>query len=128
MRHSSFTLARLAAPSIASLALLPSCARPVQLTRPASAPLAYQQAAVAASAPPARVVTPVDGSREGVRRLVDSLVSRPEWRNSQWGILIVDPERGDTLYALNPGKLFMPASNQKLLTGAVARPARASAS
>lgn len=35
-------------------------------------------------------------------------------------MLIVDPERGETLYSHDAGKVFMPASNQKLLTGAVA--------
>ena len=37
-----------------------------------------------------------------------------------WGVLVVDPARGDTLYARNADKLFMPASNQKLITGAAA--------
>jgi len=38
----------------------------------------------------------------------------------QWGILVVDPASGDTLYSRNAGKLFIPASNQKLITGSVA--------
>jgi D-alanyl-D-alanine carboxypeptidase/D-alanyl-D-alanine-endopeptidase (penicillin-binding protein 4) len=42
------------------------------------------------------------------------------FRNANMGILIVNPATGDTLYSHNAGKLFMPASNQKLLTGAVA--------
>jgi D-alanyl-D-alanine carboxypeptidase/D-alanyl-D-alanine-endopeptidase (penicillin-binding protein 4) len=37
-----------------------------------------------------------------------------------WGILVVDPGRGETLYSRNADKLFMPASNQKLLTGSTA--------
>jgi len=53
-------------------------------------------------------------------RQVDSLVLAPRFRNAHWGVLIVDPRTGDTLYSLNAGKLFMPASNQKLLTGATA--------
>ncbi len=42
------------------------------------------------------------------------------WRNANWGILVVDPVAGDTLYSHNAGKLFMPASNEKLLTGSTA--------
>ena len=56
----------------------------------------------------------------GLRHAVDSMIADPKWRTAQLGILIVDPERGDTLYSHNAGKLFMPASNQKILTGAVA--------
>lgn len=47
------------------------------------------------------------------------MAGAPEFSNAHWGILIIDPERGDTLYARNAGKLFMPASNMKILTSAV---------
>ena len=50
--------------------------------------------------------------------LVDSMVLAPAFRNAHWGVLIVDPQTGDTLYSHNAAKLFMPASNQKLITGA----------
>lgn len=55
-----------------------------------------------------------------LRRAIDSLVADPRFRSAHWGILIVDPAAGDTLYSRNAGKLFMPASNQKILTGATA--------
>ena len=51
---------------------------------------------------------------------IDAMVAEPEFRNAHWGILIVDPDRGDTLYSRNAGKLFMPASNMKIVTGSVA--------
>jgi D-alanyl-D-alanine carboxypeptidase/D-alanyl-D-alanine-endopeptidase (penicillin-binding protein 4) len=55
-----------------------------------------------------------------LRPVVDSLVADPRFRGAQWGILVVDPVRGDTLYSYNAGKLFIPASNMKIVTGAVA--------
>src|SRR5688500_3660101 len=60
------------------------------------------------------------GSRAELRHAIDSMVASPAFSNAHWGILIVDPERGDTIYSRNAGKLFMPASNQKIVTGAVA--------
>ena len=36
------------------------------------------------------------------------------------GILVVNPVTGDTLFSRNAGKLFMPASNQKIITGSIA--------
>jgi D-alanyl-D-alanine carboxypeptidase/D-alanyl-D-alanine-endopeptidase (penicillin-binding protein 4) len=60
--------------------------------------------------------------RVGVRALrhsIDSVVNSPEFANANWGVLAVT-STGDTLYSRNAGKLFMPASNQKLLTSSVA--------
>ena len=51
---------------------------------------------------------------------IDSIVAAPEFRSAHWGILVIDPERGDTIVRHNPAKLFMPASNMKIVTGAVA--------
>jgi D-alanyl-D-alanine carboxypeptidase/D-alanyl-D-alanine-endopeptidase (penicillin-binding protein 4) len=62
---------------------------------------------------------PVD-TRTALRQFIDSLTSAPEFRSMHWGVLVVDPGRGETLYARNADKLFMPASNQKLITGAAA--------
>ena len=44
----------------------------------------------------------------------------PEFRNAHWGMLIVDPVAAETLYSRNAGKLLMPASNMKIVTGAAA--------
>jgi D-alanyl-D-alanine carboxypeptidase/D-alanyl-D-alanine-endopeptidase (penicillin-binding protein 4) len=65
-------------------------------------------------------VSPLREARAELRAAIDSMTAEPKFRSMQWGILIVDPERAETLYAHNAGKLFIPASNQKLLTGAVA--------
>ncbi|MEP6764931.1 MAG: D-alanyl-D-alanine carboxypeptidase/D-alanyl-D-alanine-endopeptidase [Gemmatimonadaceae bacterium] len=53
------------------------------------------------------------------RSSVDSMVNDAQFASAHWGILIVDPERADTLYSRNADKLFMPASNQKIITSAV---------
>jgi len=51
---------------------------------------------------------------------IDSAVNAAKFDNAFWGILIVDPTSGDTLYSRNAGKLFMPASNMKIITGSAA--------
>jgi D-alanyl-D-alanine carboxypeptidase/D-alanyl-D-alanine-endopeptidase (penicillin-binding protein 4) len=59
-------------------------------------------------------------TRAVLRASIDSLVADPMWRNAHMGILVVEPATADTVYSHNAGKLFMPASNEKLLTGSTA--------
>lgn len=66
-----------------------------------------------------RTVRP-PSARAELRHLIDSLTTQPQFRNAQWGVLIVNPRTGDTLYSKNAGKLFQPASNMKIITSAAA--------
>src|SRR5207253_3561647 len=84
-------LAALAAPAIAAL-VLPSC--------------------FPASGSPA----PARNERAALRHQIDSILKLPDTRPAPWGILIVDPRSGDTLYSHDADKLFVPASNMKLVT------------
>ena len=54
---------------------------------------------------------------EEIPRLIES---NPAARAAFWGIEIVDLGSGQTLYALNENRLFVPASNAKLFTLALA--------
>ena len=67
--------------------------------------------AVASTMPAGRV------SRAQLKHEIDSMVAQREFRDAHFGVLVVDPDKGDTLYSLNAGKLFMPASNMKIVTG-----------
>ncbi len=72
-----------------------------------------------ACAPVATSPAPRMDERRALGRFIDSLLAAPEVRHARWGVLVVDPDRGDTLYSRDAGKLFVPASNQKILTSAV---------
>jgi D-alanyl-D-alanine carboxypeptidase/D-alanyl-D-alanine-endopeptidase (penicillin-binding protein 4) len=89
------------APAVLIVALASACATGPRAAAPGPAPLGAL-------------------SRRAFARFVDTMVTAPRFRNAHWGVLIVDPVAGDTLYSHNAGKLFMPASNQKLITGATA--------
>lgn len=69
---------------------------------------------------PSTTSLPALSSRAALRQLIDTLIDAPEFRSTNWGLLVVDPGRGETLYSRNADKLFMPASNMKLLTGTTA--------
>ena len=61
--------------------------------------------------------------KRGVRALQKDLASYyrvPAFRNAVWGVLVRSLKTGETLFALNPGTLLMPASNMKVVTTAVA--------
>jgi D-alanyl-D-alanine carboxypeptidase/D-alanyl-D-alanine-endopeptidase (penicillin-binding protein 4) len=44
----------------------------------------------------------------------------PEFENAYWGVMIKSLKTGETVYARNENKMFMPASNMKLFTSASA--------
>jgi D-alanyl-D-alanine carboxypeptidase/D-alanyl-D-alanine-endopeptidase (penicillin-binding protein 4) len=65
-------------------------------------------------------VAPARTPLQQLRWSIDSLVNQPKFARASLGFLVVDPKTGDTLYSHNAGKLFIPASNQKLLTSSTA--------
>ena len=81
--------------------------------------VAVMLAACAPTVPMTITPTPAR-QRAALRWWIDSITAAPEFRSAHWGILVIDPERGDTIVRYNPAKLFMPASNMKIVTGAVA--------
>jgi len=95
------------------------CASRAQTSSPAPRP-EPAAAPMPAAPPPPSAAQERASMLAALRTGIDSMVANPEFRNAHWGILIVDPERADTLYSHDAGKLFMPASNMKIVTGSVA--------
>lgn len=75
--------------------------------------------ATVACAPAGSAPKPELAPLQSLRHSIDSLVNDSRFDNAHIGLLVVNPRTGDTLYSRNAGKLFMPASNQKILTSAV---------
>jgi D-alanyl-D-alanine carboxypeptidase/D-alanyl-D-alanine-endopeptidase (penicillin-binding protein 4) len=82
----------------------------------------FAAALLAACAPTVPMtITPTPArQRAALRWWIDSVTAAPEFRSATWGMLVIDPERRDTILRHNASKLFMPASNMKIVTGAVA--------
>ena len=102
------------------VATLVACAVVISACAPATriVPPVTTVSSVDTAGPPA--ATPVADARLAIARAADSAFHDPKFRTAMWAALIVDPATGDTLYSLNPRKLVMPASNMKVITGAVA--------
>lgn len=101
------------------IAMAAAACRAQAPARPAPTP-SPADTAVATLAPRVLTERTAPVARARFVALADSLVGDPMFRSAHWGVLVVDPAIGDTIYSRNAGKLFMPASNQKLVTGATA--------
>src|SRR5690242_11012828 len=45
---------------------------------------------------------------------IEAVIHGPNYKEAHWGILVVDGQSGETIYAHNPDHLFFPASTTKL--------------
>ena len=45
---------------------------------------------------------------------IETVTHGADYRHAHWGILVIDAQTGETLYAHNPDQLFFPASTTKL--------------
>lgn len=92
------------AAALAALAAAAACA-PAAATLPAPAPAP----GVATSAP-----------RAALAAALDSIFEDTLFATANWGVVVRSLDTGETLYRRNGGKLFVPASNMKIVTGAAA--------
>lgn len=51
---------------------------------------------------------------------IEAIINQPQLSSATWGIDAVDLESGKVLFSVNPNRLFVPASNAKLLTTSAA--------
>src|SRR3954468_5364722 len=91
-----------------ALAVTAACAHPARPASPASA------------APPAHRAPPAPSALVALQHDIDAVLANPALAHGSWGVLVKSLETGETLYALNAGKLMMPASNMKIVTLAAA--------
>ena len=66
------------------------------------------------------VFAQVAASAQGVAHRIDELLATPAARRTYWGVLVRDLDTGKTVYERNADKLFVPASNVKLFSTALA--------
>jgi D-alanyl-D-alanine carboxypeptidase/D-alanyl-D-alanine-endopeptidase (penicillin-binding protein 4) len=59
-------------------------------------------------------------SAETLRSDLDKIFSDQRFADAQWGVKVVSLDRSETLFEKNPLRLYIPASNNKILTAAVA--------
>ena len=92
---------------------------PIHRTAPA---LLLALAAACAPARPAAVPAPapVPAGQGGIAAALDSIFNDTAFASAHWGVLVRSLESGETLYARNAGRMFVPASNMKIVTAVAA--------
>lgn len=68
----------------------------------------------------AAIHAPSAAAPAGIGSDLDRIFSDPIFAGAQWGVEVISLDRGEILYSLNPTRLYMPASNNKILTAASA--------
>ena len=86
--------------------------------QPARAQQSARTAAPAGKVSASATAVPTATARFAER--AERLVQAPTVDKGEWGLLVVDAVTGETLYQKNADKYFVPASNMKLLTTALA--------
>jgi serine-type D-Ala-D-Ala carboxypeptidase/endopeptidase (penicillin-binding protein 4) len=69
---------------------------------------------------PSKKHAKIDAATKRFTERVDALLATAPVSKGDWGLLVVDADTGQTLYELNADKYFIPASNMKLFTTALA--------
>jgi len=69
---------------------------------------------------PAGAARPAPPALVTLRRDIDATLAQPLLARGYWGVLVKSLKTDETLYALNAGKLMLPASNMKIVTLAAA--------
>jgi serine-type D-Ala-D-Ala carboxypeptidase/endopeptidase (penicillin-binding protein 4) len=95
---------------------------PVPALEPGVTPVPAPAPAPAPSGDPARPPqpSPDPALTRRLAAVVDSILATPPLHRTHWGILVHDAASGRPIYGLNEERNFTPASNLKLVTGAVA--------
>jgi D-alanyl-D-alanine carboxypeptidase/D-alanyl-D-alanine-endopeptidase (penicillin-binding protein 4) len=73
-------------------------------------------ATAACHAAPKPATAPRLAAVQQLQRDLDAVLAAPALEHSFWGVLVRSLARDDTLYRVNAQKLFMPASNMKIVT------------
>lgn len=66
------------------------------------------------------LLVPSAPAAEDLAARIKAVINGPDYKESRWGILVVDAQTGKTVYAHNPERLFLPASTTKLYSCAAA--------
>lgn len=75
---------------------------------------------LATTAPAALAAQTVAPASASLAARIDRTLSRAPLDRGHWGIVVVDPRTGEDVYARNADRLFVPASNLKLIVSSAA--------
>src|SRR5580704_4352829 len=67
-----------------------------------------------------RAAAPDANGAAAFRVKVEKILAAPEVSRGYWGMLVEDADTGEVLYSANAARYFVPASNAKLFTTALA--------